>query len=98
MPVFVAILWGAFLRIIGSMVGRVLVSLGIAVVTYTGVDTALSKLKGDAITALMGLPPDLVALLSFLKVGVAISIVTSAVAVRLALSGMTGAIKRFRKQ
>lgn len=98
MPVFIAALWGALLNIAGSLVGQVLISLGIAVVTYAGVDTTLNKLKSDAITALMGLPPDLVALLSYLKVGVAISIITSAVAVRLTLSGMSGAIKRFRKQ
>lgn len=98
MPVFIAALWGALLNIAGSLVGQVLISLGIAVVTYVGVDTTLDKLKSDAVMALMGLPPDLVALLSFLKVGVAISIITSAVAVRLTLSGMTGAIKRFRKQ
>ncbi|GGH67676.1 hypothetical protein GCM10010975_37680 [Comamonas phosphati] len=98
MPVFIAALWGALLNIAGSLVGQVLISLGIAVVTYAGVDTTLDKLKSDAVTALMGLPPDLVALLSYLKVGVAISIITSAVAVRLTLSGMSGAIKRFRKQ
>ena len=63
-----------------------------------GVDTALDRLKADALSAFSGLPGDLVALLSYLKVGVAISIITSAVAVRLSLAGMTGAVKRFRKQ
>lgn len=85
-------------NIAGSVAGQVLVSLGIAVITYTGVDTALEKLKNDALTAFGSLPPDMVALLSYMKVGVAISIVTSAVAVRLGLQGMDGAVKRFRKK
>ena len=98
MPVFLDALGGMFLNIAGSLAGQVLISLGISVVTYMGVDTALDRLKSDALTAFFGLPPELVGLLSYMKVGVAISIITSAVAVRLSLAGMTGAVKRFRKQ
>lgn len=98
MPVFLMSLGGMLLNIAGSLVGQVLISLGISVVTYVGVDATLSKLKADAISSFSGLPADLVAMLSYMKVGVAISIITSAVAVRLGLSGMTGAVKRFRKQ
>lgn len=97
MPVFIAALWGGFIRIAGSVVGQVLINLGIAVVTYQGVDTALEQLKTGALDAFSGLPPDLVALLSYMQVGVAISIVSSAVAVRLGIAGMNGAVKRFRK-
>lgn len=98
LPAFVAAAGGMLLNVAGSVAGQVLVSLGIAVITYTGVDAALNRFKGDAIAALSGLPADLVGLLSFMQVGVAISIITSAVAVRLGLNGMEGAIKRFRKK
>lgn len=97
MPVFIAALWGAFIRIAGSLVGQVLINLGIAVVTYQGVDVVLDTLKANALDAFGGLPSDLVAFLSYMKVGVAISIVSSAVAVRLGIAGMNGAVKRFRK-
>lgn len=97
MPVFIAALGGMLLNLAGSLAGQVLISLGISVVTYVGVDTVLDKLKLNALEAFQGMPADLVALLSFLKVGVAISIITSAVAVRLGLSGLSGAVKRFRK-
>lgn len=97
MPVFIAALGGMFLNIAGSLAGQVLISLGISVITYVGVDTALSTLKADALSAFSGLPADLVSLLAYMKVGVSISIITSAVAVRLSLAGMTGAVKRFRK-
>ena len=98
LPAFIAAAGGMLLNVAGSVAGQVLISLGISVVTYMGVDTALEKLKSDALTSLMSLPPDLVGLLSYMKVGVAISIVTSAVAARLGLQGMNGAIKRFRKK
>ncbi|WP_442778793.1 DUF2523 family protein, partial [Enterobacter sp. LAM2022] len=38
-----------FLNIAGSLAGQVLISLGISVVTYMGVDTALDRLKSDAL-------------------------------------------------
>ncbi len=98
MPAFIAAIGGMFLNIAGSLAGQVLISLGIAVITYTGVDAALDTLKANALAAMQGLPRELVGLLAYMKVGVAMSIIFSAVAVRLGLSGMTGAVKRFRKQ
>jgi len=97
MPIFIAALWGAFLNIAGSVVAQVLISVGIGVVTYVGTDTALETLKAQAIGSLSGLPADMVGLLAYMKVGVAISIVTSAVAIRMGLAGVNGTIKRFRK-
>ena len=98
LPAFVAAAGGMLLNIAGGMVGQVLMSMAISVVTYTGVDFVLDRLKAEAISALTGLPADIVGLLSYMQVGVAISIVTSAVAVRMGLNGMDGAVKRFRKK
>lgn len=98
LPAIAAAIGGVLLNIAGSMVGQVLMSLAISVVTYTGVDLVLNRLKAEAISALTGLPADIVGLLSYMQVGVAISIVTSAVAVRMGLNGMDGAVKRFRKK
>ena len=84
-------------NMVGSFAGQALISMGISVVTYMGVDTVLNKLKADTLAAFSGLPAELVSLLAYMKVGVAISIITSAVAVKLGLSGMNGAVKRFRK-
>ncbi|MDA8445301.1 DUF2523 domain-containing protein [Paracidovorax valerianellae] len=98
MPAFIAAIGGMLLNLMGSFAGQVLISLGIAAVTYTGVDTVLTTLKGNVLQAMTGLPADMVALLSYMQVGVAISIVTSAVAVRMGINGMTGAVTRFRKK
>ena len=97
MPIFLASLLGGLVNVAGSVAGRVLVAMGLSLVTYQGVDTVLSKLKADAVSALLGLPPDLVSLLSYMKIGVCISIIASAVAVRMGLSGLGGVVKRLRR-
>lgn len=97
MPVIAAALLGGLMNIAGSLVGRVLIALGLSVVTYQGVDTVLGKLKSDAVAALMGLPPELLGILGYMKVGVCISIIASAVAVRMGLSGLGGVVKRLRR-
>lgn len=90
MPIFVAALGGMLINLVGTLVGRVLVALGIAVVTYTGVNASLDALKSSALTSMMSLPPEMLAIMGLLKVGVCISIVTSATAARLLLNGLTG--------
>lgn len=96
MPIFVAAIGGMLLNLVGSLVGRVLVALGMAVITYTGVNASLEALKTQAIQSFAGLPPEVFGMLATMKVGVAISIMTSAIAARLLLDGLTSdTFKRF---
>lgn len=95
---WIASLWGGLMRIAPSLVGQVLISLGISVVTYSGVSTSITWLKTQALTSINGLPADLVSLLSYLGVGQCISIIFSAMAVRMTLSGIAGASKGFVKK
>lgn len=90
MPVFVAAIGGMLINIVGTLVGRVLIALGISVITYTGITVTLDALKAQAISAFSGLPPEVFGLLGILRVGQCISIVTSAIAVKLLLDGLTG--------
>lgn len=90
MPVFVAAIGGMLINIVGTLAGRVLVALGIGVVTYTGMTTTLDWLKAGALSALSGLPSEVVGLLGFMKVGVCISIITSAIAARAIINGVSG--------
>lgn len=96
MPAFVAALLGGLLSITSSLVGRVMVALGIGAVTYTGLTSALDYAKAQALGALTSAPAQLVQLMGYLGVGEFISIVTSALAARLILNGLnSGAVKRF---
>jgi hypothetical protein len=96
MPVFIAAIGGMLINLVGSLVGRVLVALGMAVITYTGVNASLEAIKMQAIGTFQALPPEVFGMLSVMKVGVAISIVTSAIAARMLLDGLTSdTFKRF---
>lgn len=73
---------------VGQIVAKTLVSLGIGYATYTGVE-ALVDLNQSQIMALINtLPPNTVALLGVLKVGVCLNIWFSAMAIKLTLWGM----------
>jgi len=89
MPVFIYAIGGMLISVVGTLAGRVLVALGIGVVTYTGMNTALTWLKTQAITSFSLLPPEVMGIVGMMKVGVCISIVTSAITARLVLSGLT---------
>lgn len=90
MPVFLAALGGVLINLVGTLAGRVLIALGIGVVTYTGMSTTLDWLKTQALTSIQSLPPEVVGLLGLLQVGTCISIVTSAMAVRAVINGISG--------
>jgi len=96
MPVFIAFLWNAFLAILPSLVGRVLLSLGLSVVTYTGMQATFGWLLEQAVAKFSSLPPDLLGLLAVLKVGESLSIIFSALLVRASLNAAaSGTFKRW---
>lgn len=95
---WIASLWGGLMRIAPSLVGQVLIALGVSVVTYSGVSTSIAWLKAQALNSINGLPADLVSLLAYLGVGQCISIIFSAMVVRMTLSGIAGTSKGFIKK
>ncbi|MFN7120881.1 MAG: DUF2523 domain-containing protein [Hydrogenophaga sp.] len=89
MPIFLASLLGGLISIVGSLVPRVLVALGISVVTYTGLSATLGFVKAEMLNALSGLPAEMVGLLGYMGVGQFINIITSALLARMVLNGLT---------
>ena len=89
MPVFVAAIGGMLINLVGTLVGRVLVALGLSVITYTGVNATLEALKSQAVQSFSALPPEVFGMLGIMRVGQCISIITSAIAARLLLDGLT---------
>lgn len=91
-------LLGGLIQIAGTLAGKVLIGLGISVVTYTGVSSTLDWLKSGAVTAFQGLPAQIIGMLALMQVGSCISMVASAIVVKLTLDGLTGdSIKRWTK-
>jgi len=78
------------INLVGTLAGRVLIALGIGVATFTGVNASLTWLKDQAVSSIASLPPEVMGMLGTMKVGVAISIVTSAITARLILNGLSG--------
>jgi hypothetical protein len=99
MPLLLASLLGGLINIAGTLAGQVLIGLGISVLTYTGIDTTLTWVKGEALTSLNGLPVEVIGMLSAMGVGEFINILTSAMTVRLTLDGLTaGTMKSWVKK
>lgn len=99
MPAIIAWLLRGLYWLMGSYAGQVLVSLGIGVVTYTGIDVSINWLKSQALGAMSGLGADVLALLGYMQVGKCINIVFSAILARLAAQGLKdGVMKAFRKK
>lgn len=90
MPLFIAALLGGLLNIVASLVGRVLVSLGVGLVTYSGFSATLGWLKSQAIANLQATGADVVGMLSVMQVGTSINIIFSAMVVRLLFQGLQG--------
>lgn len=94
MAILARIIWGTLFYVVGSLITRVLLSLGVVVVTYKGVQVVIDWIMQAGLSALSGLPSELVSLLSYMNIGVCISMITSAFAMRLTLDGLDE-VKRF---
>lgn len=73
-------LGGLLLNLVGSMVGRALLALGMGYVTYKGFDVGVQFLLTTIKNNLAGLPTEIVQFLAFLWVDKAIGMVFSAYA------------------
>jgi hypothetical protein len=71
-------LLGGLLSIAGSMVGRVLLALGMSYVTYTGFDLSINWLLSDIKNNMSSLPSEVVSFLAWCWVDKAIGMLFSA--------------------
>lgn len=90
MPIFLAALLGGLVSALGSVIGRILISLGIGFVTYQGFNVLLGFIKTRITTEISTLDPLILQIFSTLQVDTAVNILFSAYAVRLVIQGVTG--------
>lgn len=96
MPLFIAALIGALVQAAGTLVGKILLSLGIGYATYTGIDASITWARDFAIAKLAATGGTVVQMAGVMQVGTSISIVTSALAARMVLNGLTsGTLRKF---
>ena len=85
----VALLWGFFYTAIGSIVGRILLTLGMGLVTYTGIDLLLGAARTQIFSSFAASGAVFLQFAGVLQLGTAINILLSAVVMRFTLSGVT---------
>lgn len=95
MPAFVAALLGGLISIAGTIAGRVLVGLGFAIVSYSGVSAVVDQLVGQLNVSLAGLPQLALQILVVAKVPEALNLMISSLVARATLDGLNSdVIKR----
>lgn len=97
MPLIVVYLLGALGPLLLSVAGRVLVALGISVITFAGVDLALNALKADVLAQFGTLPAQVVTVLYLTRVDQAVNLIFSALVGSVAIQGLQGAVRRWTK-
>lgn len=89
MPIIISMLWGALALVLKSLVGRVLLALGISYLTYQGIDLLISSIQTQAFALIQGLPSEFIGLIGLTKIGEALSILVSATTAKYTMQGLT---------
>jgi len=88
----IQMLWGVLAMLLPSLVGRVLLALGIGFVAFTGFQVSMNFLYGQMKDYMLGMPADILALLGFLWVDKAIGALFSAFTIALSIKTATAGI------
>lgn len=88
LPLAAGTIVGALIQVAGTIVGRVLLSLGLGYVVFSGMDASLDFAKSFVISKISATSAQTVAAASAVKAGVCISILFSALSMRLIFGGM----------
>lgn len=94
LAVFIPALLGGLAQIMGSLVGRVLLALGISYVTYKGASTSIDYVASYVRSALGSGPSVVTALLSFLWVDKAVSVTFASYVAAVSIKSIGGAVTR----
>ena len=91
MPWIVSVLLGGLLQVVGSFVGRVIVALGFGYVEYTGISMLIDSVKDDATNLISSVgASSLAEWAGFFRIDVHLSIVISAIGVKVLLNSLGG--------
>lgn len=91
MPWIASVVIGGLLELMGSLVGRALLALGFGFVEYAGVSLLFNQVKAYADSALASFgSSDLVAWAGFFRIDQHLSIIISAIGVKMIFMGLNG--------
>lgn len=96
MPVWVAAIVGGFIEVCSTLVGRVLVALGIGLVTYSGLSTGLDLFKDKMAESVNSAGATAAGIIGVLQLDAAMSVLLAAVTLKMTLAGAnSGTMKRW---
>jgi hypothetical protein len=78
----------------GALVAKILTTLGIGVVTFTGLTALLNNLKAAVFARASGVSADLAGILGLLQIDTCVSIILSAYAIRISLVAVNGTLSK----
>jgi hypothetical protein len=81
------------LGLVGSLVGRVLASLGFSVITIAGVEIAIGQLKSFVVAGALALSPNILQIFLLGGGGVSLNIIFAAISFRLAYWAITKSVR-----
>lgn len=91
MPWIISVLLGGLLQLVGSFVGRVIVALGFGYVEYTGISMLVDSVKTQATGLISQVgASSLAEWAGFFRIDVHLSIVLSAIGVKVLLNALGG--------
>jgi Protein of unknown function (DUF2523) len=91
MPWIASVILSGLIQIASTLVGRVLLAMGLGFVEFAGIDTLLSTVKTAATSAFDGLGASgLLEWAGFFRIDIHLSIILSAIGVKVALNALGG--------
>lgn len=91
MPWIISVLLGGLLQLVGSFVGRVLIALGFGYVEYVGISALVDAVKSQAASYMSVVGgSSLAAWAGFFRIDVHITIIISAIGVKVLLNALGG--------
>lgn len=91
MPWIISVLLGGLLRLVSSFIGRALLALGFGFVEFVGVSAMIDSIKGQATMLLQNVgASSLAEWAGFFRVDVHVSIIISAIGVKVLLNSLGG--------
>lgn len=96
LPLFGLAVGATLSTIIVPLVIKVLVALGIGVVAYAGINELITNIQDFVVNSLSGIPGTIIAIAGLCQIDTVITMILSAVSIRVSLAITNGALKRWR--
>lgn len=94
MHLLVPMLIGALASAMASLVGRLILALGVSFITYKGIGAGVDVMKNYVVSSFDGMPSQMVSLVAYLWIDKGLTIIFSAFTAALSLKLAGGSIKK----